>query len=1090
MAAMSVLTVTPPASAELGLPVAGNASVVASKQKFSAGRTSTCVVRDEGYAVCWGLDWLNSFGTGWRQSSVGVQANQLGGNLKRTVPISTDRTTYTRTKAVYAGPELTCLLDLSSNLYCTGYDSGGALGRSNPSGSWNNSFDQNSRVNLGTGRTVVDMATGGDSSSQNSGHFNCALLDNGSVKCWGNNGYGRLGLGDTSNRGDQAGEMGDSLPAVNLGTGVTATAIAAGWEHACAIVGGGSVPNGSVKCWGANSYGELGQGDTANRGDGANEMGDNLPAVNLGTGRTAKFIATGRAFSCAIRDDNSVVCWGWNLAYQAGRDQALTTALNEIGNAANEMGDNLVAVNLGQGATQLALGNGFACALLADASVKCWGGNWNGQLGQGNTTNRGNNVNPVGTLSPVQLGLNAGEQVSAIDSGGDHVCVYTSSSRVKCWGSNDGGYGNGGQLGIGQANTVKIGDAANEMGSNLAAVDFAATSPTEVTNVTSSGTSSSVTFSWGPPTHANGTITAYEAQCGANGSNGSTWNGTNNGWTSLGMQQTVTVTSTVFGAVSTGTVVNCDIRARTISGTTGEGMSVNATRTAGPTLTVTASSHTVNPGDPVPTITGSPSVTGVSRTGESCTTTYTTSSSVGSYPTTCSGGTAAGYVVEYSPGSVTVVHPAPTVSAVSPTSGSTLGGATLTLTGTGFRSGAAVTVGGAACLNVVVVGLTSITCESPVGSGGSASVVVTNTDAQANLANALFTYVGPSISPTNITVSGTAGTAITSTAGFTSAQLRGAVTFSATGLPAGLSIDANTGVISGTPSGASTATATVTATGATAGSASTSVTFAIVAAPTTTTTPPSSSGPSLVNSSNQSTLTRDPGAATAIVDGQVVVPTVEAPADLPAAQVDPQDRTPAQVQSLQTVADDLVGQLNQSAGGNSGLSVQDTPTGANINGLLDVPVPIENTVLVEAADKSTLFAAVNEDGTVTEVEPGAVIEVLGNGEVGVAAFGLTPNEAVEFVVMSTPTLLGSYTVNADGTVKAQAPLPSTVGDGNHTLVVASPSVKASLGLKIAPVTPGVLPTTGTDPWSDSAVAALWLVVLGSIVGYSRRRRLV
>ena len=65
---------------------------------------------------------------------------------------------------------------------------------------------------------------------------------------------------------------------------------------------------------------------------------------------------------------------------------------------------------------------------------------------------------------------------------------------------------------------------------------------------------------------------------------------------------------------------------------------------------------------------------------------------------------------------------------------------------------------------------------------------------------------------------------------------------------------------------------------------------------------------------------------------------------------------------MQTAADDLVSQLNQSAGGNSGLTVVDTPTGANLTGLLTVPVPIENTVLVEAGNKSTLFAALNQDG--------------------------------------------------------------------------------------------------------------------------------
>jgi len=223
------------------------------------------------------------------------------------------------------------------------------------------------------------------------------------------------------------------------------------------------------------------------------------------------------------------------------------------------------------------------------------------------------------------------------------------------------------------------------------------------------------------------------------------------------------------------------------------------------------------------------------------------------------------------------------------------------------------------------------------------------------------------------------------------------------------------------------------------------------------------------------------------VNGQPVTPVVETPADLPAAQVDPEDRSPAQVQSLQTAADDLVGQLNQATGGNSGLTVVDTPTGANLSGLLSVPVPIENTVLVEAANKSTLFAALNQDGSVTEVQPGAVIEVLGYGQVGVLASGLTPGEAVEFVIMSTPTLLGSYTVDANGSIKAQTALPSGIGLGNHTLVVASPTVQASLGLN---VTAGALPATGLDSSRGPVSVALWLLAGGAFVAVLRRRRLI
>ena len=371
---------------------------------------------------------------------------------------------------------------------------------------------------------------------------------------------------------------------------------------------------------------------------------------------------------------------------------------------------------------------------------------------------------------------------------------------------------------------------------------------------------------------------------------------------------------------------------------------------------------------------------------------------------------------------------APTVTAVLPTSGSTAGGTAITITGTDLGNASTVTVGSAACTNVVVVSATSITCTTPAGTAGTASIVVT-AGGQSNVANTLFTYNAPATTTTTTTTTTTAPAVTTTT---------------------------------------------------TAPAATTTTTAPATTAPV---------GPVNVTSSNQATLTQTPGGATAVVNGQPVTVNVDTPADLPAAQVDPEDRSPAQVQSLQVAADNLVDQLNQAAGGNSGLAVQDTPTGAAITGLLDKPVPIENTVLVEAGTKSTLFAALNQDGSVTEVQPGAVIEVLGDGQVGVVASGLTPGETAEFVIMSTPTLLGSYTVSANGTIKAQTSLPDGIGLGNHTLVVASPTVQASLGLKVS-ASLSTLPTTGASNGDHTMQIALWLLVGGLMVVYLRRRRLI
>ena len=123
-------------------------------------------------------------------------------------------------------------------------------------------------VDLGTGRTAVQIALGT--------FHTTAILDNGTVKCWGYNTFGQLGYEDFDNYGDNPGEMGDSLPVVSLGTVRTAVQIETGSYHTIVIL-----DNGAVKCWGNNDSGQLGYGDTDYRGDDPGEMGDNLPAVDL-----------------------------------------------------------------------------------------------------------------------------------------------------------------------------------------------------------------------------------------------------------------------------------------------------------------------------------------------------------------------------------------------------------------------------------------------------------------------------------------------------------------------------------------------------------------------------------------------------------------------------------------------------------------------------------------------------------------------------------------------------------------------------------------------------------------------------------------
>ena len=131
-------------------------------------------------------------------------------------------------------------------------------------------------VNLGTDFVGVDLAV------MNCG--TCVLSSTAQVKCFGRNNQGQLGYGDTTTRGLTVGSMGDALPVVNIGSGFTGTGLrlattSDGWNtHICVYEESNEL---LLKCWGNNGNGQLGYGDTENRGDAADEMGDDLNFVDL-----------------------------------------------------------------------------------------------------------------------------------------------------------------------------------------------------------------------------------------------------------------------------------------------------------------------------------------------------------------------------------------------------------------------------------------------------------------------------------------------------------------------------------------------------------------------------------------------------------------------------------------------------------------------------------------------------------------------------------------------------------------------------------------------------------------------------------------
>lgn len=410
------LAITPlvsaPAAADARASTEGTVAVSA----LALGSEHSCALFTDGVVKCWGH--ATSLGLGDRLSR-GDQPGEMGRQLG-SVDLGTGRTAT----AISAGSDFTCALLDDGGVKCWGGNDDGQLGQGDdsPRGLARDQLgDHLPEVDLGVGRTATAITAGGLHA--------CALLDDRSVKCWGVG--GALGLGlflDYDNRGDDPGEMGDSLPAVDLGTGRTVVQVATGPDHTCAIL-----DNGSLKCWGANYLGQLGLGDNRSRGMHPGEMGDALTAVNLGTGRSAVDITVGSGTTCARLDDSSLKCWG------DGRNGRLGRSVYGVGDDHGEMGDQLPPMPFGGRTTEsVSIGGGNACAVFDDGAAKCWGLNNYGQLGQGDVTNR---VDIPG-LAPIDLGT--GRVATSITAGPEHTCAIMDDASVRCWGRNiDGDLGLG-----------------------------------------------------------------------------------------------------------------------------------------------------------------------------------------------------------------------------------------------------------------------------------------------------------------------------------------------------------------------------------------------------------------------------------------------------------------------------------------------------------------------------------------------------------------------------------------------------------------------------------------------------------------------
>jgi len=309
---------------------------------------------------------------------------------------------------IAAGYQYTCALTSGGGVKCWGSNDSGQLGNGTTT-------DSNTPVD------VAGLASGVSAIAAGGGHT-CALTSAGGVKCWGGNSAGQLGSGISTDS-----RVPVDVPGMESGV----SAIAAGGGHTCALTNGGG-----VKCWGDNSYEQLGTGTTTD---------SSVPIAVLGLASGVTAIAAGDIHTCALTSGGGVKCWGYEGSGGLGSGvpadvRGLATEVSAIaasyeqtcalttGGAVKCWGGSNGAVpldvaGLGREISAISAGFGQTCALTTGGAVKCWGGS--------------NGAVPLDVA-----GLASG--VIAIAVGGRHACAVLRGGGVRCWGDNwDGQLGNG-----------------------------------------------------------------------------------------------------------------------------------------------------------------------------------------------------------------------------------------------------------------------------------------------------------------------------------------------------------------------------------------------------------------------------------------------------------------------------------------------------------------------------------------------------------------------------------------------------------------------------------------------------------------------
>jgi alpha-tubulin suppressor-like RCC1 family protein len=330
----------------------------------AAGERHSCaIVGSE--VECWGNNSYGQLGIGSTQD--------LGGNAAPLVPVDLGGRQAT---AIAAGARHTCAVTAGANAatgaaLCWGDNAFGQLGLADGRARGGQPGDMLDAVPLPAPRTVADLTAGL--------FHTCALLDDANVVCWGDNRFGQLGV---TPGGDTAVPANLGFTPVSLGE--PARAVSAGAYHTCALLA-----SGAVRCWGWNDHGQL--------GDAAQPGGDVVPGLLVPVSiPAARAIGAGAFHTCVVLETGDITCWGQDDAGQVGVPVDPALGIRPPGS--------IVDLGPGRTGRAIGAGASHSCALLDDFSIKCWGYNIDGELGIGTSSNRGDDE-PLGAdLPPVALG--------------------------------------------------------------------------------------------------------------------------------------------------------------------------------------------------------------------------------------------------------------------------------------------------------------------------------------------------------------------------------------------------------------------------------------------------------------------------------------------------------------------------------------------------------------------------------------------------------------------------------------------------------------------------------------------------------------